>query len=65
MEGPKSAGEPFWEPFLFGRIINTLQVGSHDGAISHYVGPGDQLHTPYDVSSIDDVYDWVDGVATT
>ena len=61
MEGPKSAGEPF----LFGPIINTLQVGSHDGAISHYVGPGDQLHTPYDVSSIDDVYYWVDGVATT
>lgn len=29
------------------------------------LGPGDQLHTPYGTWNIDDIYDWIDSVATT
>lgn len=51
------------EPDL--RRIEIARWDTHRELTWSTLGPGDQLHTPYGTWDVDDLYDWVDSLATT
>lgn len=51
------------EPDL--RRLEVARWGTDRQLTCSTLGPGDQLPTPYRTWAVDDIYDWVDSVATT